>query len=242
MTSGPQDWPSADQSITNDPDPIVEEQRDVAAERRARRLYRQLLRDAPNWNIVERAHAPFIHRQKGRTRTFKPKGRPPSLNDFEAFAPPPRSWDWRPRIQMARPLDQRGCNCCTAFAMASTMTDLATIQYGRPRAPLSPAHLHWCIGHASCGDALDPMALANLAMHQSVALHEPGDYPYKAADCAKAKGVGRLGSATYVYTPDEAYRALQRGPILAIRRLLDELRWWKHLSAFHGRQDRGAFG
>jgi hypothetical protein len=221
MTGQSQEWPEGSGQAKAGDAP-VDDAADEAAEKRARRVFRKLTREAPAWNFVERAHAPFASHRRGRVRAFRPKGRIPALDNFEAFAPPPPSWDWRQHIHINEPFDQHGCNCCTAFAMAATMTDLATIRYGSLRASLSPGHLHWCIGRAVCDNALDPLALANLATQQPVALWQPGDYPYNPANCPTAHGMGRLGSADYVYTPDQAFQALQRGPLLQVMDLYDD--------------------
>lgn len=221
MTDDDQKWPARDEKVAAAPVlPEPEDDPDAAA--RVRRVYRKLIRNAPGWDVVERAHAPFAFRTKGRVPAFGPKGRRPNLSNLEAFAPPPQSWDWRQHIKMAPPMDQGKCNSCTAFAMAATLTDLATIKFGYLCASLSPGHLHCCVGGAACGTALDPMSLANLAAQHPIALWQPGDFPYNPANCPTAKGQGRVGSVQYIYTPDQAFQALQHGPLLAVIDLYDD--------------------
>lgn len=191
-----------------------------------RPFFRRLRRVASDWTVIERAHDPFSFAVKRRTRTFRPSGKPLRNHEFEVFSAPPPHWDWREQAAIASPLDQKQCNCCSAFAIAAIMTDLASIRAGSARAPLSPGHLHWCIGGATCPTAIAPDFLAAAAVQRAVAMMQPGDFPFNPATCPTAQGVGRLAGVRSLFTANDAVEALRGGPILTVMDLYDD--FWSH--------------
>lgn len=189
------------------------------------RQFKRLQRANLDWTVVEQAHEPFDFRSDRKLPVFRPPGEPRRRNEFDLLVLPPRV-DWRERAHIATPLDQRRCNCCTAFATAAIMTDLATIRTGSARAPLSPGYLHWCVGGGDCLTALSPDALAAVASQRLVALLQPNDFPYDPTNCPTAAGVARLSGSRSLFNATDAAQALQAGPILAVMDLYDD--FWSH--------------
>lgn len=175
-----------------------------------------------DWIELQEPKAAFQFAAKRKGRAWRPRGKRSTIESSALFAAIPRHWDWREHAALAAPMHQASCNCCTAFAFATVMTDLATIRAGQQRPSLSPGHLHWCLGGCNCPSPLQPNAALGALITTPLAIHVNGDYPFNPAACPAAHGVLKLKGATNLYTPNDAVRALGKGPIFAVMDLYED--------------------
>lgn len=143
-----------------------------------------------------------------------------------ALGATPQAVDWRARGHLLTALDQgTRCNTCTAHALAATLSDLTRLGGGGISRALSPAFIHACIGHKSCADGLDPAAA--IAGARSTPVPLVGDNEsYDQQRCSAAQGVVRVSASSSLWSDEDAYSALERGPIFAVMDLYEDFWSW----------------
>ncbi|MCG6119154.1 MAG: hypothetical protein MEP44_00755 [Blastomonas sp.] len=175
----------------------------------------------PGWFLADEAMSAYSFRSVKRRR-FRPRGKRPAA--WTAFEVPPSAIDWRTAGRIFPPMDQGDCNSCTAFALSAVMSDLRAAT--APSAvPLSPGHLHQCIGGCACSDGLDPGRAVSALRTMPVAAHISGDYPFDARLCDTTRGVVKLAGTTPLRSAVDAKLALRAGPIFAVMELYDD--FWR---------------
>jgi hypothetical protein len=117
------------------------------------------------------------------------------------------------------------CNTCTAHALAATMSDLTRLGGEGVARSLSPDFIHQCIGRKSCVEGLDPAEAISGARTTAVPLVD-GNETYDPQRCASAQGMVRIGTSNSLWGEDDAFAALERGPVFAVMDLYEDFWSW----------------
>jgi len=182
----------------------------------------KLIAAAPPWTVAKTGAAPFRFRRRKR-KQFRPKGGH-ALQFFEMAAPAP-AVDWRATGRLLPPLDQGACNSCSAFALTAAMGDLSRLGGGGVPRHLSPSFVHMCLGRKTCGESLDLGPAISGATRTAVPLIEAQE-TFDEQSCASAHGVLNVATRYDLWTDQDGFEALRRGPILGVMDLYPD--FWEY--------------
>jgi C1A family cysteine protease len=157
---------------------------------------------AANSAALARAYRAFKEPRRSSKRR-RPRAPAESLAPASAaaLAAAGSSFDWRDKIAISPPGDQKLCYACTGFAIAASIEARQLIAHpGQPIA-VSAGFIHTCIGHADDSDAgkicnlgCDMYAVLGALESNAYAQLSPGDYPFASAACPAAQRLTTIQS------------------------------------------------
>lgn len=187
------------------------------------RLKARLLRRGAPWSVADKPAPPFRF-VKRKAPVWKPAPRMTTWAHIEQDVVILPVVDWRQHANLFPPFDQRDCNTCTSHAIAALMGDMALLKGIGLQRPLSPEFIHICLARARCEDAIDPEATTISAKSTMVPMSNNSDR-FDAASCSAAAGVIKVRDYEPLWNGNDAFRALQRGPVLGVMNLYED--FWK---------------